>query len=190
MSNGTLLQRMMRLVLVIPLLVGCAGAPARPAETAIPLTPTLLAPTGTSTQTPPTATFTLLPPTATFTPVPPTATFTPVLPTATPVPFSITDQSFEASYRAECETDCDIVSVEGDSFRARGSISMREGRFTLWCYGANHTWIGELTYAGYTFASDENDPLQFRVDRDKGYVYVEGKGTITFPDGSSVTLPR
>jgi hypothetical protein len=60
----------------------------------------------------------------------------------------------------------------------------------LWCYGAKHTWIGKLTYAGYTFASDENDPLQFVVDKNKGYAYIKGKGAVTLPDGTIVPLPR
>ncbi|MFZ2098056.1 MAG: hypothetical protein WAV05_15595, partial [Anaerolineales bacterium] len=80
-------------------------------------------------------------------------------------------------------------AVDGTSFSVGGTISMRDGRFTLWCYGAKHTWIGTLSYAGYTFASDGNDPLQFVVTKNQGYVYVGGKGTVKSPDGTVVTLP-
>jgi hypothetical protein len=123
-----------------------------------------------------------LPPTATPTPVPPT-------PTATPKPSAIQDEPFEADYKDECETDVEIVAVEGDSFWTSGTVSVHGGRAVLWCYGAKHTWIGELAYAGYTFASDEDDPLQFTVDEDRGYLYLEGKGSVTLPDGTRVTFP-
>jgi hypothetical protein len=45
-----------------------------------------------------------------------------------------------------------------------------------------------LTYAGYTFASDAKDPLQFQVDETKGYVYIHGSGTVTQPDQSVIAL--
>jgi hypothetical protein len=63
------------------------------------------------------------------------------------------------------------------------------GYLILWGYGAKHTWIGKSVYAGYTFDSDANDPLQFRIDREKGYVYVKGKGVVIEPDGKEVSLP-
>jgi len=65
---------------------------------------------------------------------------------------------------------------------------MLNGGWAVFCYGAKHTWIGTLTYAGYTFASDANDPLKFIVDENKGYVYVGGKGSVTSPDGSIINL--
>ncbi len=103
--------------------------------------------------------------------------------------FAIRDSHFEAEYKGDCKTEANIISVEGDTFSVGGQVSIRYGEFVVWCYGAKHTWIGTLTYAGYTFASDENTPLQFMVSEDQGYVYVDGKGTVTFPDGSVVTLP-
>ena len=101
-------------------------------------------------------------------------------------PFVIKDKKFQYyDYRGSCDTDTTIVRVKDNIFEARGGsgISIRKGRLVLWCYGAKHTWIGKLTYAGYTFDSDKDDPLQFMVDEDKGYVYVKGKGTVTMPDG-------
>jgi hypothetical protein len=66
---------------------------------------------------------------------------------------------------------------------------VKEKDMLLWCNGATHKWIGKFIYSGYTFDSDKENPLQFRVDKDKGYVYVGGRGTVTTPDGMVVKLP-
>ena len=59
----------------------------------------------------------------------------------------------------------------------------------IWADGVTHTWIGKCKYEGYVFDSDSSKPLVFRVDKDNGYTYVGGKGTVTTPDGKSTTLP-
>jgi hypothetical protein len=59
----------------------------------------------------------------------------------------------------------------------------------IWADGVTHTWIGKVKYQGYLFDSDAGKPLVFRVDKDNGYTYVGGKGTVTAPDGKSTTLP-
>jgi hypothetical protein len=133
-------------------------------------------------------------PLATHTPVPThtpiyTATNTPIPPTSTPKSFFLTGTAFEASLQDTCNTDVQITAVEGTSFSVTGTISFRNGGLVVWCYNARHTWLGTLTYAGYTFASDPKDPLQFMVDQTRGYVYVGGKGTVTSPDGKVVSLP-
>jgi hypothetical protein len=130
--------------------------------------------------------------TPTETPLPtntpaPTPTRTPK---PTPTPFSISDQGFEADFQDDCNTDVEITAVEGDSFSARGIISTRNDRFALWCYGAKHTWIGALSYAGYTFTSEASDPLQFRLDKNKGYVHIGGKGAVSLPDGTVVKFGK
>jgi hypothetical protein len=137
----------------------------------------------------PTSTATPVSPAPTFTRVPPAATSTPVRPAPTPQPFAIKDTAFEADYTGDCATDALIKGVDGTSFDVSGTVSMRDGRFTLWCWGAKHTWLGTLTYAGYTFASDKAAPLQFAVTANRGYLYTGGKGTVTLPDGSRVILP-
>jgi len=118
-----------------------------------------------------------------------TPTQTPLPPTPTPKFFALTDQAFEASYKDTCETDIQITEVDGTSLTVSGDISMRNSTWVIWCYGAKHTWIGTLTYAGFTFASDASDPLQFIIDQNRGYVYLAGKGSVTSPDGAVVSLP-
>lgn len=103
--------------------------------------------------------------------------------------FAIKDEKFKADFKGECNTDAIIVDVKGNSFTVKGTMSIRSGKSTLWCYGAMHTWTGKLAYEGYTFASDKKDPLKFRLDKDKGYVYISGKGTVTFPNGKVIKLP-
>jgi hypothetical protein len=189
MSKGESLPHVAVWMLVLLLLAGCGSPQATPTETAVPPTEAPMSPTATFTLVPPTATSTPVPPTATFTPVPATSTFTPVPPTATPAAFAIRDEGFQADYEGECLTDCELISVDGELRIQGGIVEERGGRLLLWCYAARHTWIGVQTYAGHTFASDQNAPLQFRVDRDRGYVYVNGKGSVTLPDGTVVTLP-
>jgi hypothetical protein len=118
-----------------------------------------------------------------------TPTKTPIPPTPTPKSFVLSDTAFEADYKDTCETNVQITEVNGTSLSVSGDISMRNSKFVIWCYGAKHTWIGTLTYAGYTFASDASDPLQFIIDQNRGYVYIGGKGSVTSPDGVVVSLP-
>jgi len=127
-------------------------------------------------------------PLATNTPLA-TPTKTPIPPTSTPKSFVLTDTAFEADYKDTCETNVQITEVNGTSLSVSGDISMRNSKFVIWCYGAKHTWIGTLTYAGYTFASDASNPLQFIIDQNRGYVYIGGKGSVTLPDGAVVNLP-
>jgi len=149
-------------------------------------------PTSTPTPIPPTPTLTATPtPTPTSTPTP---TPTPVPPTATPKPEPLVlhGEAFEADTQDSCSVDVAITQVTGDTFRIKilsGSIPIREGGLTIWCYGAKHTWMGNLTYGNYTFDSDDNSPLQFILDRVKGYTYLSGKGSVTQPDGKTVELP-
>jgi len=104
-------------------------------------------------------------------------------------PFAIKDNNFLADHKKPCKTDVQIKSVKGTSFGVSGKLSVINGQTTFWCYGARHTWIGKLTYADFTFDSDKDNPLQFVIDKDKGYLYVKGQGTITFPNGKIRKLP-
>jgi hypothetical protein len=118
-----------------------------------------------------------------------TATETPLPPTPTPKAFILTDKAFEADLKDTCNTDVQITEVHGTSFSVKGKISVRNDQMYVWCYDARHTWIGTLTYADYTFASDASDPLVFVVKENQGYVYMGGKGSVTEPDGTVVNLP-
>jgi hypothetical protein len=160
------------LVVCMLLLLSCGIGPIfSPAATATPA----------STDTPiPTST-----PLPTATPIP-TATLEP---TATPQSFAIQDANFQ-DYKQTCNTDVNINSVNGTSLgiSVNTTLTMINGGWAIFCWGAKHTWIGTLTYEGYTFASDAKDPLQFQVDENKGYVYIHGSGTVTQPDKSVVAL--
>lgn len=104
-------------------------------------------------------------------------------------PFAIKEKNFIANYNEPCKADVQIKSVKGSSFGVGGKISIINGQVAFWCYSAKHTWIDKLTYAGYTFDSDKDNPLQFVIDKDKGYLYVKGQGTVIFPNGKKVKLP-
>jgi hypothetical protein len=116
-----------------------------------------------------------------------TATSTSSPPPA-PTDYAIQDEDFQ-DVEQECKTDVNITSVSGDTLSVSGGpISMINGDWAIFCYGARHTWIGTLTYAGYTFTSDDINPLQFMVTEDEGYIYVQGNGSVTTPDGETVAL--
>lgn len=140
----------------------------------------------------PTSTPTLTP-TATPTPLPtPTATPTP-LPTPTPKFFAIRSADFDEGETCfEQNVEIEILSAKGNSLEFRvvsGSVTIKKGRIVIFCYEAKHTWIGTLTYAGYTFTSDKDNPLQFQVTKNQGYMYIKGKGSVKTPDGTVVELP-
>jgi hypothetical protein len=106
----------------------------------------------------------------------------------TPKSFVIQGEDFEADYKGDCNTDAIIYSVNGSNFEVGGTLSLRNGEWVLFCYGAKHTWTGTQTYAGYVFESSENKPLIFLVTID-GYKYISGDGTISSPDGHVTKLP-
>ncbi len=97
--------------------------------------------------------------------------------------------TFDLDTQDSCSTDVNLMDYDGKSFGTSGTISMRGGNFVLWCPGAKHTWIGSLTYEGYTFASDENDPLTFTLDIQGAYQYVSGTGQVIH-GSETITLPQ
>lgn len=142
-------------------------------------TPTL---TATPTQT--------LTPTSTSTPTStprPTKTQLPHTPTL--VTFVIPSGVFPLDTKESCNTDASIAGITDKGFMVGGTLSMRNNVWVLWCPGAKHAWVGTLTYKGYTFASDESDPLKFMVDSQGAYKYIGGKGKVTQPDGKVIILP-
>lgn len=128
-------------------------------------------------------------PTATATP---TTTPTPI-PSPTPKFFAIKSADFDEGETCfEQNVEIEILSAKGSSLEFQvtsGSVTIKKGRIVIFCYEAKHTWIGTLTYAGYTFTSDKDNPLQFQVTKNQGYVYIKGKGSVKTPDGTVVELP-
>lgn len=69
-------------------------------------------------------------------------------------------------------------------------IEIVNGKDTLWGNGSIHTWVGDGNEIyGHVISSDQKDPLQFRVDAKKGYVYLRGNGTVKLPTGEIKRLP-
>ena len=99
--------------------------------------------------------------------------------------FSINEGDFIPEYKEECNTNIKL-SIEDGKYIGDGMHSVKGGNY---CHKARHTLIGKVIIFDYVFDSEKNDPLQFVVDKDKGHVYVKGKGTITKPDGKILKLP-
>lgn len=59
----------------------------------------------------------------------------------------------------------------------------------LWLgHGVEHVIRGKLTLVGHTFESDQAYPLTFKLIKERGYVYLCGRGTVTTPDGKTHSL--
>ena len=85
--------------------------------------------------------------------------------------------------------DAGEVSIGKAPGEEMAMLEIRNGR-PLWrCPGAKHTFIGRVLLFGYIFDSDKQNPLRFTVDKAEGYVYLNGKGVVTMPDGSTRALP-
>lgn len=56
--------------------------------------------------------------------------------------------------------------------------------------GSTYTFLGTVKLLKHVFSSDDKEPLVFNLVKDKGFVYVKGKGKITLPDGKSLIIPR
>ena len=87
-------------------------------------------------------------------------------------------------------TDAIINSLSDAGDNISGIVERRNGKWLLWAAGAKHTLKGTIAYKGYIFASDEGDPLVFICDKEDGYSYLKGKGIITMPDNTTVSLPE
>ncbi len=104
------------------------------------------------------------------------------------------DKLIDRSARHDDGSKVQISQNPDGSFHISGQVTVTfkpSGGYdqNIWADGVTHTWIGKCTYRGYLFDSDAGKPLVFRVDKDNGYTYVGGKGTVTTPDGKSTTLP-
>lgn len=111
---------------------------------------------------------------------------------AKPKPFIIPDD-FKASEVCDGHGQVEIL-MDNDTVQAttRPGLStkmIKNGMPSAWCHGLQHIFIGKVELNKYIFESDLNNPLQFVIDRQKGYVHQKGKGTVTAPDGSITKLP-
>ena len=107
--------------------------------------------------------------------------------------FAIKDVNFQASDACDGTGTLEVF-MENDSVQAKAlddiqTKLIKSGFPSMWCHGLVHQYRGTVEVSGYTFESDANDPLQFKVDRTKGFYYLSGKGTVTDPNGKVTTLP-
>jgi len=70
------------------------------------------------------------------------------------------------------------VAIDGDS-QFTGNLDYD---------GSVYTFSGTVRLLKHVFWSDEKDPLVFKLVKEKGFVYVKGKGTVTLPDGKALTI--
>jgi hypothetical protein len=54
---------------------------------------------------------------------------------------------------------------------------------------STYTFLRTVRLAKHVFYSDEKEPLVFKLVKDKGFVYLKGKGKITPPSGEPITIP-
>ena len=116
----------------------------------------------------------------------------PTVPPPSPTPRSIdlSGNSFDAGKDKKCNTNVNIKDIEdGSLVVAEGGIIHittvdGELQMQIFCYGAQHTWLGTLTYKDHIINSNPDDPLRFEVSQTGDYKYLGGKGSVTFPDGS------
>lgn len=107
--------------------------------------------------------------------------------------FKIKDDNFQASDICDGSGTMEIFMENGSAqAKAQGDVQtqmLKSGFPSVWCHGLIHQFVGSVNVFGYTFESDSSDPLNFTVDRNKGFYYTSGKGTVTAPDGKVTTLP-
>jgi protein-disulfide isomerase len=100
---------------------------------------------------------------------------------------TIKDLKADEKYQGSCQIELELSSVNGGVLNSGTMQPDANGYMSAGCNGAKHTLIGKVSISGYLFDSDEQSPLQFRVGKG-GYAYVAGKGSVTMPDGTVVTL--
>ncbi|MGB7297100.1 MAG: hypothetical protein WBC70_16060 [Candidatus Aminicenantales bacterium] len=107
--------------------------------------------------------------------------------------FTIKDDNFQATDVCDGTGTMEIFIENGTvQAKAQGDIQtkmLKNGFPSVWCHGLTHLFVGTVKVSGYTFESDASDPLKFTVDRNKGFYYTSGKGTVTAPDGKVTSLP-
>jgi hypothetical protein len=107
--------------------------------------------------------------------------------------FAIQEESFIDRTSGPDAGIVQISTTPTGDLRIQGKVTFRMGAKgfepVFWAPGVTHTWVGKNNILGYTFDSDTDWPLVFKVDKEKGYHYLRGKGSVTMPDGKVVFLP-
>jgi hypothetical protein len=119
----------------------------------------------------------------------------PLLPVFMRSSFALQDERLIDRYVEPDRGEIQISSIPSGGSRLEGNVTFRVGpdgrlRPVIWAHGVKHTWIGRHEVQDHIFEGDPNWPLVFRVDKDKGYVYLRGRGTVTTPDGILIRLPK
>jgi len=112
--------------------------------------------------------------------------------------FGYTQEPFSILEFAQYVTDddpCNIALYPDYSIKAPPGetavlVFKANGDLAIWGHDSKHTLIGKFEIWDFVFIGDEESPLRFRVDKEAGYVYIKGKGTIAFPDGGVEELPK
>jgi hypothetical protein len=120
---------------------------------------------------------------------------TPLLPVFMGSRFVLLDEQLIDREVGPVESEIRISPAPGGESHMEGKVTFRMGpdgelHPVLWAHGVKHTWIGRHEAQNHVFEGDPSWPLVFRVDKDKGYVYLRGRGTVTTPDGRVFRLPR
>lgn len=120
---------------------------------------------------------------------------TPILPVFMKSSLTLQDERLIDRYLEPGEGEIRISSIPGEGSRLEGNVTFRmeadgQMRPVIWAHGVKHTWIGRHEVQDHIFEGDPGWPLVFRVDKDKGYVYLRGRGTVTTPDGRVIRLPN
>ena len=107
--------------------------------------------------------------------------------------FTIKSKDFQASDACDATGTLEVSMESGRvKVKARSDYKahmLKNGMPSQWCNGATQEFVGTVKVSGYTFESDTNKPLQFVVDRSKGFYYLAGKGSVTDPQGKVTTFP-
>lgn len=76
--------------------------------------------------------------------------------------------------------------LSGNAYVAIDGESQFTGNFDY--VGSIYTLIGEVRLLNHTFRSAEGDPLKFKLEKNKGFVHVGGKGKITTDKGKAIKI--
>ena len=77
---------------------------------------------------------------------------------------------------------------EGFEVRLAFTNAKTDSEGVLLFYGSSGTAATANKIRGWSIHGDPDNPLVFKVVKEMGYVYVEGSGTVTAPDGATHNL--